>query len=215
MLRKTLLICGILTSLLYVAMNVFIPMLWPSYNSCSQTVSELSAIGAPTRAVWVPFGLLYALLFITFGWGVMKSTIQNRHLRLVGILLLINGVISLAWVYAPMHLREVLAAGGATISDTIHLLFAFVTVLLMVFAIGIGAVSFGMRFRLYSIISLLVLLTFGILTSMDAASVNKNLPTPWIGVWERINIGVFLLWIVVLSVILFRNENLSVKTRTE
>ena len=26
-----------------------------------------------------------------------------------------------------------------------------------------------------------------------------NLPTPWIGVWERINLGVFLLWVVVLA----------------
>ena len=31
-----------------------------------------------------------------------------------------------------------------------------------------------------------------------------NLPTPWIGLWERINISVFLLWVVVLSTILLR-----------
>ncbi len=212
MLRKTLLICGIITSLLYVAMNVFVPMLWPAYNSCSQTVSELSAIGAPTRSVWIPFGLLYALLFIAFGWGVVKSATQNRHLHIVGFLLIIDGVISLAWPYAPMHLREDLAAGGGTISDTIHLLFAFVTVVLMVFAIGYGAFSFGKRFRIYSIISLIILLAFGILTSMDAPSVNKNLPTPWIGVWERINIGVFLLWVIVLTVILINAEKLPAKT---
>ena len=44
------LICGIASSLLYVAMNVFVPMQWEGYSSASQTVSELSAIGAPTRS---------------------------------------------------------------------------------------------------------------------------------------------------------------------
>ena len=47
--RKTLLVSGIVSSLLYVAMNIFVAMQWEGYSSASQTVSELSAIGAPTR----------------------------------------------------------------------------------------------------------------------------------------------------------------------
>ena len=31
-----------------------------------------------------------------------------------------------------------------------------------------------------------------------------NLPTPWIGLWERINIIVFLMWVVVLATVLWR-----------
>jgi hypothetical protein len=31
-----------------------------------------------------------------------------------------------------------------------------------------------------------------------------NQPTPMIGVWERINIGVFLLWVVILATVLIR-----------
>jgi hypothetical protein len=34
--------CGILSSLLYVAMNVFVAMQWEGYSSASQAVSELS-----------------------------------------------------------------------------------------------------------------------------------------------------------------------------
>ena len=49
MLQKILLMCGIVSSLLYVAMNIFVAMQWDAYSSVSQTVSELSAIGAPTR----------------------------------------------------------------------------------------------------------------------------------------------------------------------
>jgi len=46
--RKILLVCGILASLLYVAMNVIGAMMYDGYSSVSQTVSELSAIGAPS-----------------------------------------------------------------------------------------------------------------------------------------------------------------------
>ena len=48
MVLKGLLVCGILSSLLYVAMNVFVPMLFEGYSLVSQTVSELSAIGERT-----------------------------------------------------------------------------------------------------------------------------------------------------------------------
>jgi hypothetical protein len=47
------LIGGIVSSLLYVAMNVFVAMQWEGYSSASQTISELSAIDAPTRSLWV------------------------------------------------------------------------------------------------------------------------------------------------------------------
>jgi len=39
--------------MLYGAMIVSVGMLWEGYRSASQTVSELSAIGAPTRPLWV------------------------------------------------------------------------------------------------------------------------------------------------------------------
>jgi hypothetical protein len=85
-----------------------------------------------------------------------------------------------------------------------HLILASVTVLVMLVAIGFGSAAFGAWFRHYSIATLLILLAFGALTFLDAPRVQANLPTPWIGVWERINVGVFLLWIVVLAAILLR-----------
>ena len=70
--KKELLICGILSSLFYIAMNVFIPLLFEGYSYSSHTVSELSAIGAPTRQLWVPLAFVYTLLFAAFGFGVLK-----------------------------------------------------------------------------------------------------------------------------------------------
>ena len=198
LLRKSLLVCGILSSLLYIGMNIFIPMQFEGYDSASQTVSELSAIGAPTRQLWVSLGIVYTLLATAFGWGVLQSANQNRRLRLVGGLLMAYGFLGLFW--PPMHMRGT----EKSLTDTMHIIFAVVTVILMMLIIGFGASSLGKRFRLYSIATMLVLIVFGILTGLDGPRVAANLPTPWAGVWERINIGVFLLWIIVLAIVRLR-----------
>jgi hypothetical protein len=200
MIRKILLLCGILSSLLYAAMTVFVAMQWTDYSSASQTISELSAIGAPTRTLWMLPGAIYTVLVTAFGFGVWTSAGHNRSLRAAGGLIVSYGALGLVWPFAPMHLRETLAAGGGTLSDTAHLALGAVTVSLMLLAMGIGASAFGSRFRFYSIASLVILFACGALTFLDAPGVAANLPTPWIGVWERINIGVFLLWVIVLAI---------------
>jgi len=202
MVRKVFLVCGIVSSLLYVVMTVVVAMQWEGYHSASQTVSELSAIGAPTRPLWFLPGIAYSLLVTAFGWGVWASARRSRPLRVVGGLMVAYGVIGLAWPFAPMHLR----GAELTLTDTMHIVLAMVTVLLMLLAIGFGAAAFGKRFRLYSIGTILVLLVFGALAGLDGPRIAANLPTPWVGVWERINIGVFLLWVVVLAVALLRAQ---------
>jgi hypothetical protein len=71
--RKVLLGYGIALSLLYVVINVVAAMRYPGYDSVSQTVSELSAIGAPTRDMWVAAAIVYELLVIAFRIGVWMS----------------------------------------------------------------------------------------------------------------------------------------------
>jgi hypothetical protein len=205
--RKILLTCGIASSVLYVAMNIVVPMQWASYSSASQTVSELSAVGAPTRTLWATLGAFYTVLVTAFGWGIWKSAGRNRALRNVGRLVAAYGALGLVWPLAPMHLRETLAAGGGTWTDTLHLALGAITVLLMLTAMVIGSGAFGRRFRIYSVGSLVVLVLFAGLTFNDAPGVAHNLPTPWIGIWERINIGVFLVWVVVLAIALWNGRD--------
>src|SRR4249919_509578 len=177
MVRKVLLVCGILSSLLYVAMLVVVAMRWEGYSSVSQTVSELSAIGAPTRALWVVPAAFYTVLVTAFGWGVWKSAGRIRVLHVVGASIAAYGSLGVLWPFAPMHLRETLAAGGGTLSDTMHLVLASVTVLLMLLAISFAAAAFGTRFRVYCLATLAILTAFGALTFLDAPRIAANLPT--------------------------------------
>ena len=200
--RKTLLVCGIVSSLLYAAMIWAIR--YEGYNLVSQVPSELTAIGAPTRALWARLGWIYTVLVTAFGWGLWTSAGRNRALRIVGGLILAYASLGLLWPFAVMHQREVLAAGGGTLSDTVHVVLGGVTVFFTFLAIGFGAAAFGRRFRLYSIASIVALLVFGALTFLEAPRLQANLPTPWVGLWERINISVFLLWVAVLATMLWR-----------
>jgi hypothetical protein len=205
--RDAGLVGGIVSSLLYVAINLFAPMGLPGYSSASQTVSELSAIGVATRPIWVVLGLLYTLLVTGFGWSVRTSAGDNRRLRIAGTLVAVYGALGIGWTFAPMHTRSVLAAGGGTFSDTAHIALATLTVVFYLLALGFAAVALDRGFRIYSIASFAVLFVFSALTFRDAPAVSANQPTPLIGVWERVNIGVFLVWVVVLAVALLRRNH--------
>jgi len=80
-------------------------MLWDGYDFTSQFVSELSAIGAPSRPLVVPLFIIYDVLFLAFGWGVWRLSVQKRALRVTAGLLVGYGVISFVAVFFPMHPR--------------------------------------------------------------------------------------------------------------
>lgn len=205
--RKPLLSCGIASSLLYVA--AIWAVRYDEYSAISQTVSELSAWGVSTRPLWMVIGTLYDALIIAFALGVWASAGGKRTLRIASGLLFGYGLLGVAWPFASMHQREVLAAGGGTLADTGHLVLAMVTVVLMFAAMAFGAVAFGRWFRIYTIATIVILLAFGALTSAYAPELAANLPTPWVGLWERISIMGFLLWVMVLAIVLLHRQGVE------
>jgi hypothetical protein len=101
-----------------------------------------------------------------------------------------------------MHQREVLAAGGGTLGDTLHIALGAATEIIYLLALGFTAVALGTAFRLYSVATFVFVLVFGALMFQEMPGVSANQPTPLLGVWERINMGVFLLWMIVLAIVL-------------
>lgn len=205
-LRKGALICGIISSLLYVAANIIVPTQWPEYNSASQTVSELSAVDAPTRFLWNVICAPYSILMFAFAWGVWKTGSDNRRLRIAGVLMLGYAIVCILWPFAPMHLRETLAAGGGTVSDRLHLSFAGITNILYLSALFFAAYALDKPFRIYCFTTFALLLLFGVITFFEAPNVSKNLPTRYIGIWERVNAALFLLWVIVLALNLLKKN---------
>lgn len=200
---------GIASSLLYVAMNVIGPMQYPGYDPLSQSVSELSAIGAPSRPLWVTLGVLYNVLVMTFGWGLWASAGRRQALRVVGMLLFATGAIGFAW--PPMHIR----GQGFSLTDTMHIVFSMVWVLSSLFVVGLGAAAFGRGFRLYSIATIVAMLVLGSWTGMGGPRIAAGLPTPWLGLVQRLNIAAFMVWNVVLAILFLRAQERAASTRED
>lgn len=198
--ERTLLKCGIWAAVLYAAMNVGIPFLDPNYSIASQAPSELSAIGAPTRTVWVVFGAFYTALTLLFAWGIVRSARSDWRLKVVGYAVLVQGTFSIYW--PPMHMR----GEPFTQTDALHIVWTAVTVSCFLVAMAFSAAAFKRRFGIMTVVAALALLATGVMTSMQAPNIEMNLPTPTIGVWERISIGVYFAWSIALAVQLLRRS---------
>jgi hypothetical protein len=200
--HKALLACGIVAPLVYLASDVIAGMRWDGYSFRDQTISELNAIGAPTRALTIALGLAGYTFMVAFGLGVWRSAAVNRRLRLVGGALVVIGVLSLwAVPFASMHVRE----AEESLTDTLHLVGGAI-VLPLLLVIGSGAAVFGKWYRFYSIATIAVMLAFGVWAGLDGAAITDNLATPWVGVKERISVYAYQLWLVVFAITLVRGH---------
>lgn len=92
-------------------------------------------------------------------------------------------------------------------SPTAHIIGTGLESLAIVLAVGSSAIAFGNRFRRYAIGTILILLLFGAIAGSDISRIEAHLPTPWLGITERINIYAYLLWMVVLAVAILRGRD--------
>ena len=91
--KRALLACGIGSSATYVAANVVGALRGGGYSSVNQSVSELTAIDAPSRPVALPLFVASDVLALGFGSGVVASAGRNRPLRVAGWLLVGVGAV--------------------------------------------------------------------------------------------------------------------------
>jgi Protein of unknown function (DUF998) len=204
--RGALLACGALSSLLYIiGIDVIAALRYPEYHRyASQMVSELMAVAAPTRTLLIWLFIPYNLLVFAFAVGVWASARENRAARLTAAALVGYGILSTAGLLlTPMDMRGTLDSQR----DTLHIAATFVMSIFIVAVIASGAFVFGIRFRLYSFATIATLVAFGLI----AGFLSRPMPdsTPWVGVAERINIYVTMLWMLVFSVSLLSRQNLT------
>jgi hypothetical protein len=197
MTRKTLLICGILSSIVYVSMDIIGGLQWENYSWLSQEFSRLSAIGAPSRPGHLVLNLIYSLLVIAFGTGIWQSSGRNKSIQVIGIAFIIYAIDSWMW---PQFFPEDLSQPVSALTNTMHIILTVVTVLTWLLILGFAAATFRKWMRLYSIETLLAVIVFGSLAGSQGAALAAGQPTPWLGLMERINIYSFMLWVVVYSI---------------
>jgi hypothetical protein len=93
-----------------------------------------------------------------------------------------------------------------TATDTMHLVFALSAVSLIVAFITAGAIARPGWFRVYSAITLSLVIAAGGLVSTSIEAIAANQPTPWMGLLERISVYGPLVWMSVLAASLLRSR---------
>jgi hypothetical protein len=211
MIRKMLLVCGILSPILYAISDLLAGMRWEGYSFRDQAISELAATGAPSRPLFAALLLVVYGLMVAFGLGVWKSASGNSRLRVVGSLLIGLGVMALTVgqlaVMRPRGTPQGLA--GA-----MHLVEGLAAMLMTFTLMGFAATSFGARFRLYTIVTIILAIGLGAWSASEAGKIELGLATPWLGVKERIFWYGYQSWFAALAVRLLRNRHLASESPT-
>lgn len=203
-LTRLFLICGVFGAALFVAMDIAASFwLYPGYDYSAQQVSELSALGAPTRDFWMTMGYPYAALSLAFSIGVWRAAAGRRKLQVTAVILALFALNSFLWGWvAPMHMRGV----EFSATDTMHIAFTVVAVALMVSFMSVGAAAFAGGFRVFSVVTIVAMLAAGGVVGTQVPAIAQGLPTPWMGLVERISVYAPSFWTSVLALMLLRGE---------
>ena len=206
-LQDNLLVCGTLAAFVYLLTDVLGSLRYPGYDFTSQGISELMAVGAPTKTLVDSVFIVYGLLAAALAIGVIREASRGeRALRTTGVLLL-------AYTIIPMALTGRFAAhqrGVSAFADSVpHVILTAVLVLLMLGALGFGAFALGQRFKIFSFATLGVIVALGAVSGYYGARLAAGQSTPGFGIVERILIYAFLAWAATLGVALFRKAHRS------
>lgn len=199
--RRVLLVCGILGAALYPLGDILASMRYPGFSYRDQAVSELFAIGAPTGAFVVPFFTASSTLLLLFAIGIWRSANGRRVLQWLAVMMALNAVNALVlWNVFPMHMR----GEEPTFTDTMHALLAIDPFLLT--AVVLGAIAIKGRFRVYTIATIVFSSILAIWSISYVPEVIANQPTPWMGATERAAQYATNLWYAVFAVVLLRQR---------
>jgi hypothetical protein len=204
--KQIMLICGIFSSLFYVATDLLASWWYDGYSIADQNYSELLATGAPTRSIMLLVGIVYNLLIAALAVAVWHSAGPKRTAHITGAAIMAYAVLSMI---TPAFFQMDMRGAEMTLRGSLHGPMTAVMSLFIVLSIGFGAFLLGRRFRIYSFITIFILIVFGVLTSLQAPQLEAGQSTPWMGLTERINIYATMLWFALFSIALLRRNKLS------
>jgi hypothetical protein len=203
--KKTLInwlgLLGFVSLLSYTAAVVFSPMAYPGYNWMTQAVSDLSAVNAPSRMLWIQLASLHGVCGIVCIMAVCIS-IQgtlNKVLRM--------GVYCFAtmnWIsFVGYSMFPLLDSGmsGTTMQDKMHLV---VTVLVVIFSIvSLVLIMIG-GYRKKAYCSLAVWATVALLFMFIGAIGVGIVPSEYFGIPERFSVFAATGFNMILGLYLFK-----------
>ena len=189
---------GILGPIVFLLNDIIGSIITQGYNPIINAVSELTQAGSEYICLLGSLFFISAIMLSVFGIGVVTHYMcRNSELLLLGgIFIIFLGLFSaLSGTIFPMDPFN----AETTFAGRMHIILTGLNIILIVLAIPMIGIGFyrthqWKSFRLYSIISVLIMLVFGASTAVLMTNDIKLL-----GLFERITIYSYQLWIFVLA----------------
>ena len=185
----------------YVAADVISSLRYEGYEYHGQAISELAAVGAPSRPLFVAFMLAYNALLLAFTAGIWRTAHGKRAVYYMVAAFVANVAVGM---FGLLLFNMDQRGAEETFRGSLHGPATLVESVFIMASMAFAAAAYGKTFRVYSIVTIVVLIVFGIWTSFDITAISNNEATPWMGIKERINVYAYLLWVAVLAVLLWR-----------
>jgi hypothetical membrane protein len=198
---RLLAVCGIIAPLLYVFTVALGGILTPNYSHVSNAISELIETGAPYKMFLNPLFDVYNILIVLFAAGLCYARNVQRSFSAGVVLLAATGVAGLLMtLFFPQDPRGT----PLTFAGQMHIALAGVESALTILLVFLMGVAFRgderwPRFSTYSFVTGVLIIITGVATALATAQGSGIL-----GLLERCTIGVFLLWVFVVAVRLYR-----------
>jgi hypothetical protein len=203
---SVLLYCGILSSFVYVTTDLVVSWQYKGYSILDQNYSELLATGAPTRQVMLLMSVVYNFLVAAFAVGIWHAASPKRTARITGAMMVCYAILSMV---TPLFFQMDMRGDEITPLGSMHPPMTAIMSLFILLSIGFGGFLLKRAFRIYSFITIIILIVFGFLTSMQVPRLEAGQPTPWMGFTERINIYATMIWFAILSISLSKPEKIK------
>lgn len=201
--QRILLYCGLISSILYVITDLISSSQYPGYSIADQNYSELLATGAPTRNFLLVVSVFYNLLVAAFAIGILNAKIPGRTARVTGIVMIAYAALSMI---TPAFFQMDMRGAEVTVLGSLHPPMTAIMSLFILLSMGFGAFISNKWFRYYSFTTIVIVCIFGLLTSLQVPELSANLPTPWMGLKERVNIYLTMLWFALASITLLQKQ---------
>ena len=203
--RRMLYRLGLIAPFLFIFTAILGGAMRPGYSHARNTVSELFSPGSPNRLLLTIFHTLFALLLTAFGAGLLRFVLDRERFRKIGtsaaFLFIVVGILNILtatvfpqdpWGAQPTFAGEMhmLVSGGLSILSALSMI---------LFGIWFKRTEMAPFLLPYSIVTVIAVF-------VSAGWFMINAGSQIMGIAERVTILIGFQWIVVLAIIVIKND---------
>lgn len=197
--RKLLAICGIIGPILYTIVMVVVGLLRPGYNHFTQYMSELGEVGGLNAIIMNIAGfVMLGLLMIAFAFGLHRGIGEGRGSKMGPTLIAVAGAGAALIALFPVDPSS-MTPSFTGIMHGVSAMLLGVGMVLAPFAVA-NRLKYDQRWKGYRLYSLAT----GVVSAIIGVIFFSNALEGWMGLLQRVALGVPLLWVEVMAIKLLR-----------